>query len=113
MKPESGTRIASGFTNKTVRVWDAHSGECLEVIQGSGDVRAIASGSQAFPLRAVARGLETVVERADNGKTLGWFPVALQHIVTHPSGRTWAGAVANHLYIITLEGDDTLRAPKA
>jgi len=47
----------------------------------------------------------TVIERADRGQPVAWFPAAVHHVTTHPSGRTWAGAVANHLYIITLEGE--------
>jgi len=101
-----GARIASGSSDQAVRVWDARSGAELEVIQGSGDVRAIAAGSQAFPLQALDRGPETVVERADSGELVAWFPVCLNKIVTHPSGRTWAGAAANYLCLITLEGGD-------
>ena len=33
-----GRRIVSGCEDNTVRVWDAASAECLEVIQGIGDV---------------------------------------------------------------------------
>ena len=96
-----------------MRVWDAESGQCLEVIGGSGDVRAIGAGPLLFPLRAVARGLETVVERARSGKPVACFAVPLDRIVTHPSRRTWAGASDNHLYIITLEGGPTCRASRA
>ena len=31
------------------------------------------------------------------------FPVYLSDLTTHPSGRLWAGASANHLYFIALE----------
>ena len=107
-----GRRIASGSVsfggkNNTVRVWDARTYECLEVIQGYGDVKVSAAGASKFPLCALARVHETVIERADNGKPLVWFPVGLAdiaNIVTHPSGRAWARAMNNHLYIITLEG---------
>jgi hypothetical protein len=44
--------------------------------------------------------------RADNGKRVAWFPVSLNPIATHPSGRTWAGDAANYLCLITLEGGD-------
>jgi WD40 repeat protein len=97
-------RIVSGSWGQTVRVWDAASGECLEVIQGSGDVAAIAAGAEAFPLRAISRELETVIEPADGAEPIAWFPAALRLVSTHPSGRMWAGSVANHLFIIQLEG---------
>jgi WD40 repeat protein len=99
-----GGRIVSGSDDKTVRVWDAASGACLEVIPGEGDVSAIAAGAVAYPWRAVSRGQETVIERANDGQAVAWFPAALEHIATHPSGRVWAGSVGNHLYLIRLEG---------
>jgi hypothetical protein len=88
---------------ETVRVWDACSGKCLEVIQGFLDVRAIAAGSQPCPLRLSNRSLECAFERADSGRPVAWFPAARWWWI-HPSGRTWAGAAANYLCLITLEG---------
>jgi WD40 repeat protein len=99
-----GRRIVSESLDGTIRVWDAQTGECLEIIEGSGDVKAIAAGASKFPLRAIARVHETVIERTEDGKPIAWFPIVLAHIITHPSGRTWAGAVANHLCLITFEG---------
>ncbi|MBC8114054.1 MAG: hypothetical protein H7062_06730 [Candidatus Saccharimonas sp.] len=96
-----GRRIVSDSWDMTVRVWDAETWECLEVIAGFGDVVAIAAG---VPLRAMTRGLGTVIEDAASGRPIASFPVALSFISTHPSGRQWAGAAANHLYLITLEG---------
>lgn len=106
-----GRRIASGsgsFDGKdnTVQVWDAESGQCLEVLRGSGDVVAIAAGPAEFPWRALARDQETVIEDAEAGNVIARFPVPLENIITHPSGRTWAGSSANHLHIITLEGGE-------
>jgi WD40 repeat protein len=99
-----GRQIVSGSDDGTIRVWDARSGKCLEIIDGSGDVKAIAAGATKFPLRAIARLHETIIERADDGKPIAWFPVVLAHIVTHPSGRIWAGAAGKHPYIISIEG---------
>ncbi len=67
---------------------------------------AIAAGASEFPLRALSRGQETIVEQAKDGKPMAWFPMPLQSIVTHPSGRDWAGSEDKHLDIITLEGGD-------
>ena len=100
-----GRRVVSGSADNTVRVWDAETGKCLEVIRGTGDVAAIAAGPSRLPWRALARGLETVIESQATGSPVAWFPAALRLITTHPSGRTWAGADGNHLYILTLEGE--------
>jgi len=107
-----GTTIVSGFQDKTVWVWDAASGECREVIQGTGDVDAIAAGPSRFPFRALCRGLETVIEDAAAGAPVAWFPVPLEHIATSPDGHAWVGTKKNHLYIITLEGGEDSSKPK-
>jgi len=99
-----GRTLASGSSYSTVRLWDAESGKCLEVIKGTGDTNAIAAGPKKFPWRALRRNLETVLEDAVMKTTLAWSEAAIEDITTHPSGRVWAGSVANHLYLIELEG---------
>ena len=69
-----GRRIVSGSNDDTVRVWDAASGDCLEVIQGFGDVAAIAAPASVFPWRAMSRNWETVIEPASGGEAVAWFP---------------------------------------
>jgi len=107
------TTVVSGSDDKTVRVWDVASGACRQVIQGTGDVAAIAAGSSRFPFRALGRGLEAVIEDAATGAPVARFPVPLDDISTFPSGRAWVGTSANHLYIITLEGGEDSSKPKA
>jgi len=104
-----GRRIVSGSDDRTLRVWDADSWGCLEVIDGSGDVAAIAAGGEAFAWRAVSWRDETVIEPARGGGPIAWFPAALKHITTQPSGQSWAGSAANHVYLIELEGRPTDR----
>jgi WD40 repeat protein len=99
-----GRRLASGASDKTIRLWDTESGQCLEIIEGIGDVSSVAAGEERFPCRAFQYGLETVIELAATRKQLAWFPAPLDHITTHPLGCTWAGATDNHLYLVTLEG---------
>ena len=99
-----GRRIASESADGTVRVWNAGNFACLEIIRGEGDIIAITAGAQLFPLRSLARDLETVIEDAATGKVIARFPIALRHIITHPSSRHWAGSAGNHVYIISLEG---------
>ena len=101
-----GDRIVSGSEDKTVGVWDARNGHFMEVTDGPVDVGEIAAGPQAFPLRALAQDLKTVVERAETSKPVASFPIELCHIVTHPCGRIWAGAAGSYLCLIALEGGD-------
>jgi WD40 repeat protein len=88
-----------------VQAWDPRSGACVRTFEGAGDLKAIASGA---PWPAFVRGPEVVVESADTGEAVAWLPSALglvpgRGLVTHPAGRTWAGAAGPHLYLFTLE----------
>jgi hypothetical protein len=49
------------------------------------------------------RGQETALAPVDREEPTAYFPVVFEHIATHPSGRRWAGAVANQLYLLALE----------
>jgi WD40 repeat protein len=99
-----GARIASGSFDQTVRVWDARSGESLEVIRGHGDVGAIAASAARFPYRALAREQETIVEDAASGDVVARSSESLSDIFTDPSGRSWAGGVGSCLCLLRLEG---------
>jgi len=99
-----GRRIFGGSEEGRVHVWDAHTGQRLEVVESGSDVKSIGTVAAKVGLRAIASAHETVIVQTEDGKPVAWFPIALGHIVSHPSGRAWAGAVANHLYIISLEG---------
>jgi hypothetical protein len=46
---------------------------------------------------------ETIVENPV-GQIVARYPDVLNHIATHPDGRTWAGAISNYLTLIHLEG---------
>jgi WD40 repeat protein len=98
-----GQRVVSRSADRTVRIWDVAGAACIDVIDGIGDDVAIAAGPPQFPWVAAARKLETVIQDATTGEALAWFPAALRHLSTHPSGRIWAGAAGHHLYLFTLE----------
>ncbi len=93
--------------DNTVRVWDAETRECVEIIEGGGDVEAIAGGAERSPFRALHRGEETVIQDGATGSYVAHFALFLSRIATHSSGRTW-GAVGrnrNYFAIIKLEGE--------
>ncbi len=109
-------RIVSDAEDNTVRIWDPDSGDCIESIEGFGDVAGIATSagpiasSKRRTWRAINRGEEIVVEHAVTKRQVGWLPnVTLVSITTSPSGRQWAGAERDSDYfcIFRLEGGDT------
>ena len=65
-----------------------------------------------LPARALRHGLETVIEDAATGKPTAWFPLALFHIATHPSGRIWAGSSSYYVALFALEGPPQAHAPR-
>ena len=52
-----------------------------------------------------------MIEDAATGQVIARFPHALEHIITHPSSRQWAGSAGNHVYLIALEGVDRDEPP--
>ncbi len=99
-----GRRLASLSLNNTVRLWDVGTGVCLQVLDGHADAVADAAGPQLLSWRAVRKDSELVIKPQDSSTPVAWFPANLRVIVTHPSGRFWAGAVDRHGFLITLEG---------
>jgi WD40 repeat protein len=99
-----GQRLVSTGWDKMMRVWNVTSGRCLDAFEGYGDVAAVAAGPERFPLRAMARGWETVVENAATGEEVAVFLGTFYHLASHPGGRSWAGAAGNHLFLFRLEG---------
>jgi len=102
---QDGRRIASGARDKTVRIWDVATGESLQVIEGRGDVRAIAAGVSGYPWLALVRSAsETEFVSAETEATVAWFPSPMLPIVTHPSGRMWCGVEYTKQFFLRLEG---------
>lgn len=98
--------VLSGAWYNTVRVWDAESFACVEIIEGIyRDLAVIGHGSTQFPWHAIFQGPETVIEEAATGQPAAWFPAAPYNIATSPAAHTWAGAVGNYLCLIQLGGD--------
>jgi WD40 repeat protein len=103
----TGRRLASE-SSWSVRVWDAATGDCLEVVAGSRDVAAIAAGADDYPWRTVARHPDVVIENVAQTVEAGWFPAFLPNAAAHPSARLWCGWCGPEhetLSFIRLEGD--------
>jgi WD40 repeat protein len=73
------------------------------VIEAGSGARVIAI---LTALQLVTHAREAGTDRANDGKQIAWFPVALEYIASDTSGRKWAGVVADHLYIVSLEGTE-------
>ena len=71
------------------------NGECLEVIEGSGDVAAIAAAGSVFPWRAMNRNLESLIEPAGGGEAVAWFPAALKTSRPTPPAASGRGRWTN------------------
>ena len=78
------------------------------MLKGKGDVQAVASGSKQSRFRALNGKLDMMIESASRSKPVAWFPVALDNMVTHPTGIAWAGARIgqSHLYVVQIEGTE-------
>jgi WD40 repeat protein len=98
-----GHRIVGKSIQERMWIWEASTGNSLDIIQGGGDARAIAT-QEDCSYRAMNRGMETVIETSDNGVEVAWFPDALEELITHPSKLVWAGTINNHLLLLRLEG---------
>ena len=73
-------------------------------MQGSADAASTTVVTPTSSWQLVNGDLETAVQPAGGGDAVAWFPAAMKPIATHPCGRTWAGSVRSHLYLIRLEG---------
>ena len=93
------------------RVWDAETGECLEVSYGSGDADEIAESlnaglSDRANYRATVHGEETIIVDAATRLPVARYPVAIEHIKGSSRGQ-WAGSRGHEVCIIQLEGAAT------
>jgi WD40 repeat protein len=105
-----GARIVSCSNDKTLRIWDVEHKECLEVIKGYGEVAAIAGDNthESMDMRAIASAGETIVESAADKRPVARFPEELWLLANSVTSRSWAGAIANHVYIVGLERETEL-----
>jgi WD40 repeat protein len=104
-----GNSLVSQSDNENVTIWDCHTGNRLEVVPFSVDVKAIASGAAAAPYWALARPLETEICSVTTRQTVTWYPMEFGAPINGSSdGRIWVGFTAGdlrgHVHFFTLEG---------
>jgi hypothetical protein len=100
-----GARLASAAEDKTVRVWDAHTGACLEVIRGTPDLTPFVTPGNPSPWRAEIQGLETVIVSAAQGQAIAWFPQVGSPRTTYAAHCTRACGIGDYVCVFTLEGN--------
>ena len=106
------TRLTSWAEDWTVRHWDITKGKCLGLIEGQTDVSSLTGGIAEFKYSAWSQNFELVIAATQTLEPVGWFPEWLDSIRSQPNGHQWAGASANHLHILQLEGTDINVSPK-
>jgi WD40 repeat protein len=103
-----GRQVVSGSLDRTLCTWDpfsvSPSREPIQLIRGTGDPVALAAGPLRFPVRALSRNGETLVESSRDEKPLAWYPDDFHQIVTHPSGTLWCGVSESAFSLFALEG---------
>jgi WD40 repeat protein len=99
-----GLRILSSSLDRTVRVWNAITGEGLETGVGKMDLEALAAGPEAYRWWASRRDMKLVIGDAATSQELAYLAATPNYVVTHPNGRLWAAAAGNHLMLFALEG---------
>jgi WD40 repeat protein len=92
----------------TVMSWRIRTELPIEIFGPRTDPSTFAS----HQLRAVRRGASTVIEQPDSETPVAWFPVTFRCMAQHPSGRIGAGATTDQVYLIELEGNDSLCSVK-
>jgi len=87
----SGTRIASGSKDKSVRVWDAQSGECLQVLRGHDDqVYSIAWSTTGTYLASGSGDSTACIWDVRNGQctqTLRGHSAGVRSVAWHAGGK--------------------------
>lgn len=96
--------VISSSEDETVRVWDIDTCATLEIIPNCCDIAVIPDGQRQFLLLALGLRQEMTIQDAETGQSVAWYSTLLNHVTTHPAGRTWAGSMSNNLCIFSIEG---------
>ena len=98
-----GARIISDGVSETI-VWDAASGECLEVVSDADARRELRGGLARSLFRLLVQKSETSLALAANWQQpIAWFPQSLDRELG-PCGRAWSCWHGSHVQVVALEG---------
>ena len=100
--------VVFGVGIDTVMSWRISTKKTIEMFGPRTDPSTLAS----LQLRAVHKGAATVIEQRGRVTPIAWFPVLFRCMAQHPSGRIWAGATRDQVYLIELDGPDSLFSAK-
>jgi len=96
---DGGAATVRFHADASFRRWDTETYEYLESFDAF-----FPAARQFVPWRAMADQTETWIEDTASGQPVAWFPYALDRLTANPQGRAWAGAIANYLGVVALEG---------
>jgi hypothetical protein len=99
---EDGKTIHSASADGTVKTWHRQTGELITGMDGEKAQDLLKKNFAEPPIRIVSQKMETVFFESATGKILGHWPVQLSEICSHPTKNIWAGAVLNHLILISM-----------
>jgi WD40 repeat protein len=100
--------VVFGVGIDTVMSWRIRTKQIIEMFSPRTDPSTLASRQ----LRAVHEGVATVIEQRGGVTPIAWFPVAFRCMAQHPAGRIWAGVTRDQVYLIELDGPDSLFSAK-
>jgi WD40 repeat protein len=102
--PDNKRIVGRVSSEGTVPVWSAETGALLDPASREAGALACALGFESLAfIASVEPGGDVTAIVSMDGSTAGYFPLVLDNIQTHPSGRAWAGSRGPNLYLLALE----------
>ena len=80
----------------------------FDIIEGEGDLKAIAEGAKRYPYSILKRDREsaTVIEASGIGRKIAWYHVPLSNLSIQSDTRTMIGSFGSEVHILRIEAPD-------
>jgi hypothetical protein len=101
--PETGEFSSEDGHTTTVVVWDLSNLRPVRCIERTDDLARIGVVPRRDPFRLLSSGNESVARAEGSGVPVAWYNLTFGETARHPSLNTWAAAVDNHLWLLSLE----------